>query len=336
MSIDCPSTDEADLLRHAQEGRREAIAALQIRYSDRITRCIQQYAASAEHISAIAAVAWKEVQRQIPNYTPAQTHFTDVVDVRTKLTILRYYGFPGRWSAAIVDTVSRELQEAPSEIRPENELAELLLVMRAQQGDDEAFKQLWERHSKIVFGFLRVRVGDEIARDILSTLWLFLRDGSKTNPNQKGLDRFDPFRARFATFVKYYADHYRKQYYARGGKEILPGEIEDPDGKGENFSSWVANTLDPSQSVEERLLRAEAARRLLRALGNSTSPPHQVVIFGFNRLLEWKPREIVGELSSDLLRWLETRLERDLAQDMLLARHEITHNFQTLRQNMDM
>jgi hypothetical protein len=101
MSIDCPSTDEADLLRHAQEGRREAIAALQTRYSDRITRCIQQYAASAEHISAITSVAWEEVQRQLRSYNPMQTRFTDVVDVRTKLTILRYYGFPGRWNATI-------------------------------------------------------------------------------------------------------------------------------------------------------------------------------------------------------------------------------------------
>jgi hypothetical protein len=170
-----PHTDEADLLRHAEAGHQEALAALHTRYADRIARCIQQYCTRAEHSSAIAPAAWEEVQRQLPSANPTPTCFADLVHVCTQLTILRYYACPTRWNATIVGTLSRELQQTPSACRPAQELAELLLVIQAQQGDAAAFDQLWEQHGKMALGFLRVHVGsNNVAEDLLTTLWLLL------------------------------------------------------------------------------------------------------------------------------------------------------------------
>ncbi len=83
------------------------------------------------------------------------------MEVRAKLTTLRYYAFPERREDAIVEILIRELREAPLPLRPDEELAELTLVMRAQQGDNAAFTQLWGHYGKAAFGFLRIRVSDD-------------------------------------------------------------------------------------------------------------------------------------------------------------------------------
>jgi hypothetical protein len=187
----------------------------------------------------------------------------------------------------------------------------------------------------MALGFLRVHVGsNNVAEDLLTTLWLLLWDEGKQH-HKKGIERYGPFKARFAASVRYYADRVQKQYHSSGSKEIIASALAASDAEGDNIPAWIDRVPDPGLPVEVHSINTADARRLLRAMGHSTSPPHQVVIFGLNRLLAWKPREIVTELSADFLRRLETRLEHDLAQAMPLAWHETAGGLQRLRQNME-
>lgn len=75
--------------------------------------------------------------------------------------------------------------------------------------------------------------------------------------------------------------------------------------------------------------------RLLHVAFNSSSPLQQVIIFGFNKLLQWTPREIVAGLSGFPIRDLEASLEQKLVETRGYSQKGITDCFQKLRRNMD-
>ena len=91
---------------------------------------------------------------------------------------------------------------------------------------------------------------------------------------------------------------------------------------------------DPARSAEEDLIQYEQARRLLRVSFSLSSPPHQLVIFGFNRLLGWKPRDIVREFSANLLSELEVKLENEFIEVNPYDEEFVRNCFSRLRQCM--
>jgi hypothetical protein len=85
--------------------------------------------------------------------------------------------------------------------------------------------------------------------------------------------------------------------------------VSDPDE--DDPATRLPEPEDPRCSAEDELIQYEEAARLLRATFSLPSPPHQLVVFGFNRLLAWKPRDIAKSLSPFRLSELEVRLEDD-------------------------
>ncbi|PWU08963.1 MAG: hypothetical protein C5B50_28615 [Verrucomicrobia bacterium] len=79
----------------------------------------------------------------------------------------------------------------------------------------------------------------------------------------------------------------------------LPLEVEDES----------ADFPDPQESP---LCDLSLFDGLMLATFGGASEPHQLIVFGYIKLLQWKPAEVFEELSHESLKTLMARLERDL------------------------
>ena len=204
---------------------------------------------------------------------------------------------------------------------------ETALIRQATAGDSEAFNRLWLDHQEALFGFIRWQVrcpdSDRIAREILADSYLFLKSH---------VSEYDPNRSRFRTFARLHADSLRKKRLRRG-REIPVSWVSDPDR--DDPATRLPEPHDRRRSVEEELIQYEEATRLLRVSFNLSSPPHQLVVFGFNRLLGWKPRDIVKNLSPLPLAELEALLENDFVEANPYDEDFVRDCFRGLRQSME-
>ncbi len=204
---------------------------------------------------------------------------------------------------------------------------EAALIRQAVAGDAEAFNQLWSRHQEALFGFIRWQVrcpdADRIAREILADSYLFLRSH---------LSDYDPSRSRFRTFAKLHVDSLRKKHFRRG-REICVDWVSDPDPV--DPVTRLPEPQDPGLSAEDDLIQYEEATNLMRVSFSLSCPPHQLVIFGFNRLLGWKPRDIVSALSLCPLSELEARLENGFIQINPYDEEFVRDCFSGLRRSME-
>lgn len=204
---------------------------------------------------------------------------------------------------------------------------ETALIRQANAGDSDAFNRLWSDHQMALFGFIRWQVrcpdADRIAREILADSYLFLRSH---------ISDYDPNRSRFRTFARLHADSLRKKRLRRG-REIPVSWVSDPDQ--DDPSTRLPEPRDPRCSAEDELIQYEEATRLLRVSFSLSSPPHQLVVFGFNRLLGWKPRDIVKHLAPLRLSELEVRLENDFVEVSPYDEDFVRSCFSGLRQCME-
>src|SRR5205823_8548845 len=129
---------------------------------------------------------------------------------------------------------------------------------------------------------------DVDAQDVVQETWLQV---------WQKLPTYDPDRASFATFVKYWASVLLLRAYdrrdRRRGVEVLVRDLvrHNPDlteeeGVGDildRLTTPAAPSVDPEQLTD---MYAE----LLRATFASASPPHQLIAFGFIKALGWPPR----------------------------------------------
>jgi DNA-directed RNA polymerase specialized sigma24 family protein len=156
-----------------------------------------------------------------------------------------------------------------------------------------AFDSLHERLEKVVLGYIRARLNERDdpadADDIAQDAWEAVRTG---------LAEYNPARAPFHAWVKQQALYAIRRYGQR--KEYRRKvEVFDTEEEGEAIDLPAPDWGDA----------AEGYARLLAALGRSSSPPHQIVAFGFCKLLGWPPRRIAAELSAPPLADLVGRLE---------------------------
>lgn len=75
-------------------------------------------------------------------------------------------------------------------------------------------------------------------------------------------------------------------------------------------------------------------RELLKKAFSGTNPPHQLIVFGFCKLLEWKPKEVVAKLSDTPLRDLAQQLERNYVETAQIHRSEVEPCFEPLHARM--
>lgn len=235
---------------------------------------------------------------------------------------------------------------------------EISLIRQAQGGDREAFDGLRAAYQKQIYGFIRARAdNDEDAEDIAQEMWVRLWQRMPT---------YDRARACFQAFVKYWAGIRLLRYYdAKGNRrraEILFSELagrftelEREEELTEVIQRLTAQAVQPAVSE----VPSEAYEELLRVTFGGSSPPHQLISFGFGKLVsKWGPepvstnastdsvperphtgrapaKRIAAELSEIPLRELEARLEEAYLEESGLPEHVVCSCSQRLRESMD-
>jgi len=175
--------------------------------------------------------------------------------------------------------------------------------------------ELVRSHEKALFGYFRARVADDsTAADLAQDTWIEVL---------RRADTFDPEIAGFWTFAKNWARFVLLRYYERSQRDSIlatggpkRGEDDEPDGisadviDDERFGIGSQERRNATASAADTLADAERFRLLLWAAMTCRRPPHERIVFGFSRL-EWRPAEMVAELSDAKLGDLLVRLQAD-------------------------
>ena len=191
---------------------------------------------------------------------------------------------------------------------------DIRLIARILNGDQGASNLVYQRHGKPIKGFIamRVRNNDHID-DLCQEAWLEIL---------KGLIKFDPAQGSFHGFSMGCGRNVlRRFWHGRPGAFEVPPEDEDEDGNacgepqvppldGDLFDEFMVKTF------------------------GGASPPHQLIAFGFVKLLEWNPAEVVEELSAIGLDKLIARLEEELCEVYTPAEEIVHESLQKLNRAM--
>jgi hypothetical protein len=91
----------------------------------------------------------------------------------------------------------------------------------------------------------------------------------------------------------------------------------------------------PRSPTIDGIIEASLFSDLVNRAFRSASPPHQLIAFGFCKLMEWKPGEIVTRLSDIPLRTLAKKLEEDYI-NCGVSRDHVGAYFKALHDQMDL
>jgi hypothetical protein len=205
------------------------------------------------------------------------------------------------------------------------------LVARVASGDEEAFRELHSRYNRNIAGFIGVRADNhEDAHDIAQDTWLTL---------WKKAAKYDSSRGAVSTFLRMIASTAIADFYRRNPPRAdisLSGN--EASGSGDGGSIEIGDLLERLKPSLVHCAPPGMNRLLedlmLRLVFGGSSPPHQMIVFGFVERLGWTPREIVIDLSPRILYVLEEKLETDYAATSELSDSTIHAGFQILRNNM--
>ncbi|MFN8633032.1 MAG: sigma factor [Chloroflexota bacterium] len=190
---------------------------------------------------------------------------------------------------------------------------------RSEAALNASFARLHERFADLVFGYVRPKVrSDDAAHDVCQQTWAQV---------WQRLATYDPLRGSFERFVKYWAHTFLKRHYDQR-KAVSLNDAEPLIGADHTWN----------ERMIQRVGAAEEYERLLRATFGSASPPHQLIAFGFCKLLEWRPAELVADRSDDPLRALELELERTYGGVLVESgglSQAVAESFERLRLSMD-
>jgi RNA polymerase sigma factor (sigma-70 family) len=203
------------------------------------------------------------------------------------------------------------------------------LIRRAQQGDRAAFDELYRAHQRVVYGYVRARVrNDEDAQDVAQKTWIEVWNN---------LSSFDPQRGSLRAFATRYWAHFMimRHYGERKGDPTLLG----PDETIERYRPAFGETERVDEAGPDALWEdeapAEVYAQLLALTFGGSSPPHQLVAFGYTKLLAWPPRRIVAELSDRPLVEVAAQLEQAYRHESGLPDALVRPAFEPLRQAME-
>jgi hypothetical protein len=226
----------------------------------------------------------------------------------------------------------------PKSARPSNQTAEegpdsetLLLETAQTVGPPPPFEDLHSMYRKEVLGYLRARCArKEDAEDIAQLTWKVLWEK---------ISQYDPKRANFAAFAKYWAGLQLLQWYDRWENRpqvtLLFSEIEarhkglEPDATVDEIlarAGQIINTEIPSSPEA-----AEDYGNLLARTFGSHAPPHQLLAFGFCKLLELTPRDFVSTFSEVTLDDLAEQFEAEYKSELPAQAAEIASALGALR-----
>jgi RNA polymerase sigma factor (sigma-70 family) len=204
------------------------------------------------------------------------------------------------------------------------------------ESDSLAAGELWEMHKGRVFGFIKARTRNvDAAEDLLQETAIKVWEH---------LPRFDPGRGCFEAFARFWAGIVLMQYYhkLREWNRLFilfsdlaarfPSLPEEPEA--EEVIAGLSR-ISPPDTPEESGIRAEIREWMLGEVFNGDTPPHQVIAWGFVKLLGWEAEQIVGAFSPRLLRDLGWELEEDCIQVDQLPAARVRACFHKFRQNLE-
>ena len=210
------------------------------------------------------------------------------------------------------------------------------LLEEAAKGGESAFNRLWEAYEKALQGFLRTRIfsktpfssgaEQEEVHDITQDVFVEVR---------KRISIYDPEKGRFYTFLRYWANIVMMRHFRSRGKRLENVMLlyEFPELETDEIAqSFVEKLPDFEPGSLDILVELNMYRTLLEITFREGGYPHQLISFGFNRLLaDWNPRSIVDKLSPRRLKKLGSKLQSEYAADSRLEEHEIRKCFGPLK-----
>jgi DNA-directed RNA polymerase specialized sigma24 family protein len=210
------------------------------------------------------------------------------------------------------------------------EIEELYLVGQAQFKDEAAFAALRSRHEKRLAGYIRPRVNNDAnVEDAAQEVWFDV---------SQHIHNYDPIHGNFESFVLNRAKYKVLQLNDRN-RQSIGHLILAASHQGNESESDIVNLIDsltaaPLSEAADRMIQRLLYQQLVKRVFSGANPPHQVIVFGFCKLLELRPKEIVAELSDTPLRDLATTLERDYCERAQVYRSEVKSSFGPLHARM--
>ena len=207
---------------------------------------------------------------------------------------------------------------------------DLHLVAKVRQGMEDAFAELNGRHNHRLTGYIRPRVdNDSEVEDFSQEIWLEV---------WQKLSIFDPVRGNFESFLinraKYKIRELIDPHPLIRICELTAPDFEDgPDDQQTRLIDLLMAM--PRSPTIDCIIEASLFSDLVNRAFRSASPPHQLIAFGFCKLMEWKPGEIVTSLSDIPLRTLAKKLEEDYI-NCGVSREKVGAYFKALHDQMDL
>lgn len=213
-------------------------------------------------------------------------------------------------------------------------VGEARLISQIQREDRNAFDgKVYARYQKMLLGFCRgfdVDARQDVVQDAWVAVW-------------RKISIYDPARGEFAMFVRYWAGFALLRHCSKtAGRNKVLSLLEDLrrwfpniDDEEEVADILASDPLPTEPSFNNPEEVAELYENMLKKLLDGTSPPHEVIAFGFCKLLFWKPREIVEELSDKRIRFLIQKFEEDYMEKGDLPWERIQSLFQKYYSVMD-
>lgn len=205
--------------------------------------------------------------------------------------------------AATTSARMRETTSDTDEAAPRAEIdRDAALMMRARDGDDEAFQELFQRHHRVVFNFCLRMLGEparaeELTQDTFVNIF-------------RARHRYEP-RSRFLTYLLRVATNLclnEKRSRARWG---TPLDVEGPAGEG------ILDTK--TASIEDTAIQAERLDRVRAAIGEL--PGRQAAALLLTRVDGLSHAEVAETLgvSTEALKSLVFRATQSLRQSLRAA-----------------
>lgn len=200
----------------------------------------------------------------------------------------------------------------------------------------QAFSELYESYRKRLLAFVRTRAHSESeAEDIAQAVWARIWTNPPSYDPNKG--PFWPFLAKAALGQS--IDHYRsasRRADIKRSSDLLHrlAQYHGLDLGLEDERESAPEVADVTSSPADRAIHLEQAYSLLKRAFAVSGMPHQLISFGFLKLVEWTPRELVSEQSDTPLQELLEELVLAIAQASELSDDQVQSVFLDIRSAM--
>ena len=214
---------------------------------------------------------------------------------------------------------------------------ELELIIKAKAGNTEALVEIWEAYIDAFKSFInkqlshKIEIDSEDLDEILNEAFQLLMS--------KKIQQYDPNKSGFFYFVTEFVlkqeviGEYIKDYIRFKTPKIPLTDLEERLSESDDFNSkstyWNIS-LKPSKPEQAETFIL--FRKIFELAFSEAGYPHQQIVFGFIKLLQWEPREIVKELSNKELNHLTLMLEEEIITNY--GDDDLRRYFEPLRNKM--